>query len=72
MRVYAYVTNECCTSTRACAPGTELNGRRISKHGDYSPWYHGKRETLAIIDDPKAIGHKHRSAAAVAGALGWN
>ena len=71
--IYAYVTSETCRNRNAVRPGTEIDGRPVSKRGDYIPWPYGKRETLAI-----ATGHgiwssyMQQSAAAIARLLGWD
>ena len=52
MSIYAYVTSQCCTRQRAVRPGEEVNGTPISKHGDYSQWRRGKRETLEVLANP--------------------
>jgi hypothetical protein len=50
-KVYAYVKSETCTIRDAVRPGSFVgrNEDPVSRHGDYNPWLHGKRETLAII-----------------------
>ena len=74
MRVYAYVSNECCSYIRAYAPGTFLErlGKPVHKDGDLWAWRDGKRATLKMIEDPAVIGWKHRAAVAVAKVLGWD
>jgi hypothetical protein len=72
MRAYAYVTSECCRLRDAVRPGA-LIGRDeipVSRHGDYTPWPHGKRETLRRVADGDTA-YKRESAQAVAIALGW-
>jgi len=69
-RVYAYVTNECCASVRAVLPRTEINGKPVSRHGDYSPWYYGQRATRERITDG-ATGYERICADAVSALLGW-
>lgn len=63
MKIYAYVTNENCTITRACRPGSAIDGsgypsrdgfgEAVSRHGDWGPWTHGKRETLRLAEHGK-------------------
>jgi len=78
--IYAYVTNECCTITRACRPGSAIDpatnapsrdgwGKDVSRHGDWYPWIHGKRETLRLAT--AASGYTGRVARAVLTALDW-
>jgi hypothetical protein len=52
MRIYAYVTAECCVTQRAVKPGAEIGGDKtpVSKCNDYEPWTDGKRQTLSLID----------------------
>ena len=71
-KVYAYVKAECCAPGSAVEPGAEINGRPVSRHGDYWQWTRGKRGTLAIIADPKIAGYEYRSALAVADLKGWS
>jgi hypothetical protein len=66
---YAYVTNECCVSTVAVRPGTEVGDKAVSRHGDYSAWPWGKRDTLRIMAEQG--GYNYRCARAVALLLGW-
>ena len=51
MRIYAYVTAECCTCQRAVKPGTEIGGDKtpVSRCNDYEPWTSGKRETFGLL-----------------------
>ena len=66
MKTYAYVKSECCTSRDAVLPGTFVgrNQEPVSRHGDYNPWYYGKRETLAIINQTAtAANSDHRACA---------
>lgn len=85
MKVYAYVTAEHCVVKRAVLPGTTIGdrglpqsdgfGKPVSKHGDYSPWYAGKRETLEILNG-KGSGlssflYKYQCAKMVAWLKGW-
>jgi hypothetical protein len=51
MKVYAYVKSETCISRDACLPGSFVgkSNEPVSRHGDWNPWYYGKRETLAIV-----------------------
>ena len=73
MKVYAYVTSECCIIRRAILPGHEApNGEAVSKHGDYNRWPWGKRETLAMLNLPGAHNSYRRQAAGmVADLLNW-
>jgi hypothetical protein len=72
MRAYAYVTTETCRVRDAVRPGA-LIGRDeipVSRHGDYTAWCDGKRETLRrMADGDTAYGRK--SARAVAILMGW-
>ena len=76
-RIYAYVATECCRCRDAVLPGHEFpNGRRVSKHGDYTTWEHGKRQTLAIIAGTHPSFHRYKrydyaTALAVAKLKGW-
>jgi hypothetical protein len=73
MRAYAYVTTETCRQRDAVRPGA-LIGRcdqcPVSRHGDYTPWPHGKRETLRRMADGHTA-YERESAQAVAITLGW-
>lgn len=70
MRIYAYVTTECCRSRHAVKPGTLFYGYRpVSKHGDYSAWPYGKRETLQLTNHTSP--YIRQSAVAVAHLLNW-
>lgn len=75
MKTYAYVTAECCKWVDAVLPGAEVGGRRVSKHGDYTAWCYGKRETLAIIGGNHTFvtgrGYMGECARAVAALRGW-
>jgi hypothetical protein len=69
---YAYVTTECCRQRDAVRPGA-LIGRDeipVSRHGDYTAWRHGKRETLRRMTDGDTA-YTRDSARAVAIELGW-
>ena len=74
MKIYAYVTfekifpntSETCSYTRAVVPGSIVDGKPVSRHGDYYPWYCGKRDTLRAVT---LGGHAARK---VADLLGWN
>lgn len=46
--IHAYVTHEACVRQSAVLPGDTVDGVRVSAHGDYWPWRHGKRETIKI------------------------
>ena len=75
MKVYAYVKSETCISRDACLPGS-FDGKSnepVSRHGDWNPWYYGKRETLAIIaQTATAANSYHRHCARlVADLLEW-
>lgn len=54
VKTYAWVKSETCTIRGAVLPGSFVgrNEEPVSRHGDYIPWYYGKRETLAIISQP--------------------
>jgi hypothetical protein len=72
MRAYAYVTTECCRQRDAVRPGA-LIGRDeipVSRHGDYTAWPHGKRETLRRITIANTA-YARASARAVANLFGW-
>ena len=74
MKVYAYVTSECCVIRGAVLPGSYVgrNGEAVSKHGDYNRWPWGKRETLAMLNLPGAHNSYRRQAAGmVADLLNW-
>ena len=80
MKVYAYVTTETCRLRRAVERGGMVGDTPVSKHGDYTTWHYGKRETLAIIDATHEHYLKARagrdaylmgSALAVARMKGW-
>ena len=71
MRIYAYVTAECCKRVDAELPGATVGGRPVSKHGDYSRWQYGKRETLAMIRDQRTPIYQWKCARAVAKLRGW-
>jgi hypothetical protein len=69
---YAYVTTETCRLRDAVRPGT-LIGRDetpVSRHGDYTAWAYGKRETLRLMTDSDTA-YKRESARAVAVMMGW-
>jgi len=78
--IYAYVTNECCTITRACRPGSAIDpatnapsrdgwGKDVSRHGDWGPWTHGKRETLRLAT--AVSGYVGKAAREVLKVLDW-
>jgi hypothetical protein len=70
---YAYVTTETCRLRDAVRPGA-LIGRDeipVSRDGDYTPWPHGKRETLRRMTDSDTA-YERQSARAVAELLGWS
>lgn len=69
-RPTAYVTSETCRTRDAVRPGTWIGERRVSRHGDWQPWYHGKRETLALADRGQTP-YVRGSARAVARLMGW-
>lgn len=73
MKTYAYVTSECCRVMDAVKPGAFIGRDEIpvSKHGDYTPWPHGKRETLAIAKDWKCTPYRRAAASIVAKLMGW-
>jgi hypothetical protein len=71
MRIYAYVTTESVREGPAKLPGAEVNGKPVSKHGDYWAWTRGKLATLKIIADPKSLGWRYRTARRVAELWGW-
>lgn len=74
MKTYAYVTNEACRVMDAAKPGSFI-GREdipVSRHGDYTTWHMGKRETLAMIGEQRISGYRRRAAAAVAILLEWS
>jgi hypothetical protein len=66
VKTYAYVKSECCTSLHAVLPGTFVgrNEEPVSRHGDYNPWYYGKRETLAIIAQTATAANSYHRACA--------
>jgi hypothetical protein len=69
---YAYVTDEYCLVRHAVRPGA-LIGRDeipVSRHGDYTAWPHGKRETLRRMTDGDTV-YQRGSARAVAVTMGW-
>ena len=72
-RPYAYVKSESCKLPGAFLPGSEYNEIPVSRHGDLTPWYYGKRDTKAILDAP--VGKYRRwfrqSAFHVALLRGW-
>lgn len=70
MRTYAYITTETCRRMDACLPGDYVGREEtpVSRHGDYAPWRHGKRETIRRFGLP---GYGGRAARAVAELLGW-
>lgn len=73
-RTYAYVSSETCIIRRAFRPGEEhpRTWQPIHKHGDFTPWYFGKRETLALMNAEGAHNSYRRQAARlVAELLGW-
>ena len=65
-KVYAYVKSETCTSRAALWPGSFLgrNEEPISRRGDWNPWYYGKRETLAIINQTATAANSYHRACA--------
>lgn len=69
-RITAYVTSETCRTRNAVRPGTWIGARRVSRHGDWQAWYHGKRETLAMADNGQTA-YLRGSARAVALLMGW-
>ena len=71
-KIYAYVTSECCTTTKAEKPGAEVGGKPVSEHNDYEPWTAGKRATRALLTARHVIGYRHRAAQAVSELLGWS
>ena len=68
MKTYCYVTAECCRILRTAKPGEEVDGRTVSKHGDFMPWVYGKRETLKMCGEP---GYRAWAAHAVCLEMGW-
>jgi len=75
-KTYAYVTAECCKRVDAELPGATVGNRPVSKHGDYSRWQYGKRETLAIIGGNHTFvtgrGYMGECARVVAKLRGWS
>lgn len=76
--IYAYVTSESCVRRDAVNPGEYIGDRMAHTHGDYGPWYYGKRETRAIINgthpayiNAGADAYLRASARAVAKLKGW-
>ena len=73
--IYAYVTSETCHTTSAEKRGAYIGRGEspVSKHGDYSPWTRGKRETLAVLDTTGAgtAAYNRRAARAVCDLLAW-
>ena len=67
MRIYAYVTSETCSYARAVELGSIIDGKPVSRHGDYYPWYCGKRDTLREIT---ASGYKAARGAESGGIIG--
>ena len=74
-KIYAWVKSETCTIRDAVRPGSFVgrNEEPVSKHGDYNPWYYGKRETLAIIGQTATAANSYHRACArlVADLLDW-
>ena len=68
MKTYCYVTAECCRILRTAKPGEEVDGRSVSKHGDFVPWVYGKRETLKMA---QGSGYMLWAALAVCCEMGW-
>jgi hypothetical protein len=66
MRTYAWVKSETCVSRSAVLPGSRVgrNDELVSRHGDYNPWYYGKRETLAIIAQKATAANSYHRACA--------
>jgi hypothetical protein len=70
---YAYVTTETCRQRDAVRPGALIGQRDetpVSRHGDYTAWRYGKRETLKLMVDGYTA-YTRASARAVAELLGW-
>jgi hypothetical protein len=76
-RIYAWIKAECCVTRDAVRPGSTVgrNEEPVSRHGDWRPWLHGKRETLTIIERGCADASRHytyQCAVMVAELLDWN
>ena len=69
-RTTAYVTTETCRARDAVRPGAWIANRRVSRHGDWQPWYYAKRETLALASDGQTA-YLRGSARAVARLMEW-
>ena len=71
-RTYAYVSTETCHQRDAVRPGATIGRDEIpvSRHGDYTAWPHGRRETLRRMADGDTA-YTREAARAVALALGW-
>ena len=66
MKIYAWVKSEACNIRDAVLPGSTVgrNEEPVSLHGDYNPWYYGKRETLAIIAQTATAANSYHRACA--------
>lgn len=76
MKIYAYVKSETCVIRGAVRPGERVsrNEEMVSRHGDYRPWVHGKRETCNIAFDPfptAANAYQRQCARLVINLLDW-
>ena len=73
MKIYAYVTTETCHHLDAVRPGAYVgrDQRPVSKHGDWSAWCHGKRQTLAMCQNYLITPYRRACAREVAKLMGW-
>ena len=73
MKIYAYVTTETCHHLDAVRPGAYVgrDQRPVSKHGDYTTWCCGKRETLAMCQNYLLTPYRRACAREVAKLMGW-
>ncbi len=69
MKIYCYVTTETCRIMRTAKPGAEVDGRPVSKHGDYTAWGYCKRATQHMVGH--AGGWRGTAAVAVCREMGW-
>ena len=73
MKTYAYVNTETCQRRDAVRPGSYIGRDEIpvAKHGDYTTWCCGKRETLAMCENYLLTPYRRSCARAVATLMGW-
>ena len=67
-RIYCYVTTETCRIMRTAKKGTEVDGRPVSSHGDFTHWVYGKPTTRAMCGQS---GWRGAAARAVCREMGW-